>query len=64
QRLVGSEMCIRDRLYTSDRQLICSALPVCDRCNGTGYLPQYRYFMGGICFKCHGEGVYGLYPNS
>ena len=35
-------------LYTSDRQLICSALPVCDRCNGTGYLPQYRYFMGGI----------------
>ena len=46
-------------LYTSDRQLICSALPVCDRCNGTGYLPQYRYFMGGICFKCHGEGVYG-----
>lgn len=51
-------------LYTSDRQLICSALPVCDRCNGTGYLPQYRYFMGGICFKCHGEGVYGLYPNS
>lgn len=46
-------------LYTSDRQLICSALPVCERCNGTGYLPQYRYFMGGICFKCHGEGVYG-----
>lgn len=44
-------------LYTSDRQLICSALPVCDRCDGTGYLPQYRYFMGGICFKCHGEGM-------
>ena len=44
-------------LYTSDRQLICSALPVCDRCNGTGYLPQYHYYMGGICFKCHGEGV-------
>lgn len=21
-------------LYTSDRQLICSALPVCDRCDG------------------------------
>lgn len=51
-------------LYTSDRQLICSALPVCDRCNGTGYLPQYHYYMGGICFKCHGEGVHGFYPNS
>lgn len=46
-------------LYTSDRQLICSALPVCDRCNGTGYLSQFHYYMGGICFKCHGEGVYG-----
>lgn len=44
-------------LYTLDRQLIYSALPVCDRCQGTGYLPQYRYYMGGICFKCHDEGV-------
>lgn len=46
-------------LYTLDRQLICSALPICERCHGTGYLPQFHYYMGGICFKCHGEGVYG-----
>lgn len=46
-------------LYRQDRLLIYPALPVCDRCNGTGYLPQYHYYMGGICFKCHGEGVYG-----
>ena len=29
----------------------------CDRCNGTGYLPQYRHVENGICFKCWGEGV-------
>lgn len=46
-------------LYTLDKRVINSALPVCDRCQGTGYLPQYHYYMGGVCFKCHGEGVYG-----
>lgn len=30
---------------------------VCDRCGGSGYLPQYRHVEGGICFKCWGEGV-------
>lgn len=37
----------------------CINLPLCDRCQGTGYLPQYHYCMGGVCFKCHGEGVFG-----
>ena len=30
---------------------------ICDRCGGSGYLPQYRHVEGGICFKCWGEGV-------
>lgn len=30
---------------------------VCDKCGGSGYLPQYSYFKHGICFKCGGEGV-------
>ena len=55
---------IKIPLYGQDKQLIYPALPVCDRCNGTGYLPQYHYYMGGVCFKCHGEGVHGFYPNS
>lgn len=55
---------IKIPLYGQDKQLINPALPVCDRCNGTGYLPQYHYYMGGVCFKCHGEGVHGFYPNS
>lgn len=27
----------------------------CDRCNGTGYLPQYKHVDNGICFKCGGR---------
>lgn len=30
---------------------------VCDKCGGSGYLPQYSYYEHGICFKCGGEGV-------
>ena len=28
----------------------------CSRCGGTGYLPEFNYYMGGICFKCMGSG--------
>ena len=27
----------------------------CYRCNGSGYLPEYRHVLNGICFRCHGE---------
>jgi hypothetical protein len=27
----------------------------CQRCNGTGFLPQYYYIEGGICFLCNGK---------
>ena len=29
----------------------------CDRCSGSGYLPQYNDVQNGVCFKCGGEGV-------
>jgi hypothetical protein len=29
-------------------------LTPCIRCGGTGYLPQYDYYMNGICFNCWG----------
>ena len=31
---------------------------ICDRCGGSGYLPQYMHVEGGVCFKCYGEGVF------
>jgi hypothetical protein len=27
----------------------------CTRCNGTGYLPQFKHVEDGICFLCHGN---------
>lgn len=30
---------------------------ICDKCGGSGYLPQYKHVEHGICFKCKGEGV-------
>ena len=29
-------------------------LTPCVRCSGAGILPQFDYFMGGICFNCYG----------
>lgn len=28
----------------------------CIKCNGTGYLEEYRYYLNGICFMCGGLG--------
>lgn len=42
--------------YDHERRLIGN-LVVCDRCSGSGYLPQYSHVEDGICFKCGGEGV-------
>ncbi len=30
----------------------------CPRCGGRGYLWEYSYYMGGICFRCYGTGKY------
>lgn len=27
----------------------------CDKCKGTGYLPEYHYYLGGVCFDCNGK---------
>ena len=28
----------------------------CSKCGGSGYLPEFSYHMGGICFLCMGSG--------
>lgn len=30
-------------------------LTPCSRCNGAGYLHQFRHVQNGICFRCHGQ---------
>ena len=44
-------------LLSETGRMIYSDLPTCDRCGGSGELSQYKYYMNGICFKCHGTGV-------
>ena len=46
-------------LLLENGMVINQNLRVCDRCGGRGELPQYRYYMNGICFKCHGAGILG-----
>ena len=43
-------------LYDQDNRLISNLVP-CNRCGGSGYLPQYSHVEHGICFKCYGEGT-------
>lgn len=43
-------------IYDHNKKLIDNLIP-CDRCGGSGYLPQYSHVEHGICFKCYGEGV-------
>ena len=50
-------------LLSETGSVIYSDLPICDRCDGRGELPQYKYYMNGICFKCHGSGVLFLTDN-
>lgn len=40
-----------------DKKSIIGHPVICPRCGGSGYLPQYSYYMNGVCFKCGGEGV-------
>lgn len=28
---------------------------ICNRCSGSGYLPEFKHVEGGICFKCKGD---------
>ena len=41
--------------YSRFGNLICN-MEICDRCNGSGTLPEFNYFQNGVCFKCCGEG--------
>jgi len=30
---------------------------ICSKCNGSGYLPEFNYYLDGVCFDCWGHGV-------
>lgn len=49
-------------LYENEQKLIklSQTLSKCAKCGGSGYLPQYYYYVDGVCFDCYGEGVVGI----
>lgn len=40
--------------YLNTQGIECGKLTPCLRCFGSGYLPQYYYYLGGVCFRCNG----------
>ncbi len=30
---------------------------ICNKCSGSGFLPEFHYYEDGICFKCGGHGA-------
>lgn len=32
------------------------ATQICGKCNGSGYLEQYKHVANGVCFNCDGHG--------
>ena len=42
--------------YDTSHLLIRDLCP-CEKCGGSGYLPQYCHVENGVCFKCGGEGI-------
>ncbi|RYU91059.1 hypothetical protein [Emticicia agri] len=41
-------------VYLDDDKSESIKLTVCNKCNGSGYIPEYNYYMNGICFDCNG----------
>ncbi|MBA9078190.1 hypothetical protein [Rufibacter quisquiliarum] len=41
--------------YQDEKQSSFKNLTPCNRCDGTGHLPQYDHVENGICFRCNGN---------
>lgn len=43
-------------IYNEARDFLAYA-QTCQKCGGSGYLPEYKHYKHGVCFNCGGEGV-------
>ena len=44
-------------IYGEDSSVL-GTMTTCEKCSGTGHLPEYIRVQGGVCFDCGGRGVY------
>ncbi len=42
-------------VYLDENKLTKLDVTKCTTCNGSGYRPEYHYYLNGICFKCNGN---------
>lgn len=45
------------KVYTNESLTDSNLSSKCHRCSGSGYLPQYDYYLNGVCFNCWGAGI-------
>ena len=45
---------VKDSIY-SEVETPCQ----CNKCSGTGFLPEFAYYANGVCFDCMGCGITG-----
>lgn len=43
-------------VYSNEMNVLFNA-EICEKCEGSGYLPEFDYYENGICFKCFGFGA-------
>lgn len=42
-------------VYLNEKMLTKLDLTKCKRCNGSGYLSKFHYYLNGICLRCEGN---------
>lgn len=42
-------------VFTDENKTTKVEIIICEKCNGSGYLPEFHYYEKGICFSCNGE---------
>lgn len=45
------------KVYENEKMEDFEFRPYCEKCGGSGYLSEYHYHCGGICFNCNGKGI-------
>lgn len=51
-------------VYKDESMSEKKVIPICTKCDGSGYIPEYSHIHNGICFECFGAGcLFNVEPN-
>lgn len=43
-------------MYRDESMKERKEIPICSRCDGSGFIPEYKHVQNGMCFDCYGAG--------